>query len=566
MTVNRSDFQRRFKAEPDSGDRFIGQDTDDGSADPFVTDLAGMAGGLAPLIAVDTELSSRYGLVAPQATGTAATDTAALQAAITAAAGGRLIIPAGSYVVNASLKIGSNTHIVMTRGTIITLANASNTDVFTNASWSAGNTDIHIEGGYLNGNRAGQTSAVGDGPGQSLISLVNVTRFTVRNVRGTSPFLHGIDCNVRDIAANSYSDPGCTDGLIQDCEFTDFGDDGITTHWSAGIAIVGCKCWGAAASYSGSSNGFEIDDGSSDITLTSCISHNNRSGFMVQGHAGRIPARRITLTGCIAYTNERAGFIASQTTSAHGDEAARGVTINGGSAYDNYYGVQVENYRSVTINGLVIDTATHGFYINETIAGTITNLQVRGGEMLSASNKMTLLGTAVLEKIGTIRDMRGYVPTDERVWIDARRWQDTVGSPNISITTASGKSVPVYLLDPAAGSENITCCVSLPAGWLTADADVYWTEPSGGTGDVVWRMDRQAYAEGATTNAETTGSNVTATAPAQYTLKVTTVLSDFALDPTNPLLRLELLRLGSNASDTLTSDAAVLGVMLRRKS
>ncbi len=60
MTVNRSDFQSRFKAEPDSGDRFIGMDTDDGSGDPFITDLAGMAGGLAPLIAVDTELSSRF--------------------------------------------------------------------------------------------------------------------------------------------------------------------------------------------------------------------------------------------------------------------------------------------------------------------------------------------------------------------------------------------------------------------------------------------------------------------------------------------------------------------------
>ena len=51
MTVNRSDFQRRFKAEPDSGDRFIGMDTDDGSGDPFVTDLAGLAAGLAPIIA-----------------------------------------------------------------------------------------------------------------------------------------------------------------------------------------------------------------------------------------------------------------------------------------------------------------------------------------------------------------------------------------------------------------------------------------------------------------------------------------------------------------------------------
>ena len=64
MTVNRSDFQRRFKAEPDSGDRFIGMDVDDGSGDPFITDLAGMAGGLAPLIAVDTELSSRFAPIA----------------------------------------------------------------------------------------------------------------------------------------------------------------------------------------------------------------------------------------------------------------------------------------------------------------------------------------------------------------------------------------------------------------------------------------------------------------------------------------------------------------------
>ena len=58
MTVNRSDFQRRFKAEPDSGDRFIGMDTDDGSGDPFITDLAGLAAGLAPIIATDASAIS----------------------------------------------------------------------------------------------------------------------------------------------------------------------------------------------------------------------------------------------------------------------------------------------------------------------------------------------------------------------------------------------------------------------------------------------------------------------------------------------------------------------------
>jgi hypothetical protein len=71
MTVNRSDFQRRFKAEPDSGDRFIGMDTDDGSGDPFVTDLAGLAAGLAPSIATDAALLSRF--VTPCANGTSST-------------------------------------------------------------------------------------------------------------------------------------------------------------------------------------------------------------------------------------------------------------------------------------------------------------------------------------------------------------------------------------------------------------------------------------------------------------------------------------------------------------
>ncbi len=114
MTVNRSDFQRRFKAEPDSGDRFIGMDTDDGSGDPFITDLAGMAGGLAPLIAVDAELSSRYrpggeyflsdyGTVSAVDGAANTTTLNAAHAAMYAAGGGVLIFPEGDIPISGQI-------------------------------------------------------------------------------------------------------------------------------------------------------------------------------------------------------------------------------------------------------------------------------------------------------------------------------------------------------------------------------------------------------------------------------------------------------------------------------
>lgn len=63
MTVNRSDFQRRFKSSPDAGDRFLGVDVDDGSPEPFVTDLAGLAAGLAPLVAANEVVAAQFVLL-----------------------------------------------------------------------------------------------------------------------------------------------------------------------------------------------------------------------------------------------------------------------------------------------------------------------------------------------------------------------------------------------------------------------------------------------------------------------------------------------------------------------
>lgn len=291
------------------------------------------------------------------------------QSAISAlTSGGVVLVFSGDYTISTSILLPS--HVAL-RGagnsTRITLANSSNCDMITNSDWVNGNTGIVVEYLYLDGNRTNQSSAVGDGPGQSLISLVNVSHSVVRDVHGTSPFLHGLDLNVRDSAANSYGDPGCTDCVIDNCHFTDFGDDGISPHWSSRIVISNCVCWAAAATYSGSSNGVECDDGSHDITITDCIAYDCVNGFMVQGHSSRNGAINISFSGCLSYSNANTGWLISKSTPA-GTDVPRNVTLNGCISTGNPTGFFLTNYQNVSINGCISDGDTQPLRLTGDIA------------------------------------------------------------------------------------------------------------------------------------------------------------------------------------------------------
>lgn len=286
-------------------------------------------------------------------------DLVAAQAVVDTAAGYPVFIAPGTHTWSGALQVPSNTTI---RGagnsTIITLAAGSDSDLITNDDWVNGNTGILIENLYLDGNRLNQSHApVGDGPGQSLISFVNVSKSTIRGVQGTSPYFHGIDLNVRDSTVNSYGDPGCTDIIIDNCVFTDFGDDGISPHWSSGIVISNCVCHGAAASYSGSSNGFECDDGSHDVTLANCIAYDNVNGFMVQAHASRPRAVNISMIGCYSHNNSNAGFRITGTNPVSADPGDL-ISITGCRMVDEANGLWIDDYLNVSVTGCIWDTVT----------------------------------------------------------------------------------------------------------------------------------------------------------------------------------------------------------------
>jgi hypothetical protein len=314
------------------------------------------------------------------------TTEAEIQAALDAVpANGGTVVLRGDVEysdLTTALKVKSKTQF-FGRGARLRLADGSDSDMITNADWAAGNSEILIEGFWLDGNRTGQSNILGDGPGQSLVSLIHVTDSVVRDVAGTSPQLHGIDIGVRDEIANSFGDV-TTRITVDNCRFEDFGDDGITMHWATRVAISDCHMRNAAASYSGSSNGIEIDDGSADVTVTGCTASNCVRGFMVQGHAGRQAAVRVTMTGCVATGCTDAGFLCAVSTTA-GPTPARLVSITGCSTSGNPVGYFVSGYQDVTFTGCTSND-TVPLRITAGPTGTTKNISFVGCRFYGATN------------------------------------------------------------------------------------------------------------------------------------------------------------------------------------
>ena len=417
--------------------------------------------------------------------------TTQLQAALDAGAGRDVYLKAGNYLTGTlTIESGTRLHGEGPNVTKMFLKSGANGDVIRNKQWYRGDQDILIEGIFFDGNRLGQSHVVGDGPGQSLVTLVNVKRSTLRNLRGKSPRLHGIDFNVPDLADNSkrgmrvlslsgpwssgsitgsvsgatasilgtsgtspdtavldaivgtfrcgetvsgtggssaivaavvftnnattpygfpwvagnsvtgqtslatgvirevwpdhlvFSSvsgvfsaaevissgshsigivgaipvPGCEEGVVSDCRFSDFGDDGITTHWSKRIVIDQCFNRDAAGSYSAGSNGYEIDDGSSEVTIANSDAEACANGVMVQGHAPyNVPASLAKLIG-VSVRNCSQGFQFNYTGIVS-NLAAR-VMAQNISASNCVQGIRVDGFSDVGVTGLDFDAGS----------------------------------------------------------------------------------------------------------------------------------------------------------------------------------------------------------------
>ncbi|WP_370325308.1 glycosyl hydrolase family 28-related protein [Euzebya sp.] len=113
------------------------------------------------------------------------------------------------------------------------------------------------------------------------------------------------------------------------------------------------------------------------------------------------------------------------------------------------------------------------------------------------------------------------------------------------------------------GFESAVAVVDIPPDWTTCNVYLWWTNPSAGGGNVAWRCDHRQVADGDSLNTDTQGTTVIAAAPTQYGTDKLLVISNLAVTP-GKLLRLEAARNGGHASDDLSGDAHLLGVVLEQ--
>jgi hypothetical protein len=265
---------------------------------------------------------------------------------------GYAYLPKGDYWFNRELKLDDNQKIFGDgRGlTIINqtddcqrdqccITNIQNTRTQDNTY----NHSISIYDLTINGrNDARFPTTIGGGiasSGGCGISLVSVNNGFIRNVHVINPVKHAID-----IAASVYIRDGATvypknpskNIRLEWCEVEEFGDDGITTHFSGNIEMYGIYAHNSSDHYTvGNSNGIEIDDGSYDVKVYGGYVFDCTKGVQVKAHADVPSATRVFISGVTAEDCNRAfecrheGF---ETTSEQFSPTAFDVVFDGCTA------------------------------------------------------------------------------------------------------------------------------------------------------------------------------------------------------------------------------------------
>jgi parallel beta-helix repeat protein len=183
-------------------------------------------------------------------------DDVQIQAAIDAlpASGGTVELAAGSFVISSTVTLPDNTHLIISTGALVTLAAASNTDMFTNSDTVGGNENITVSGGgVIDGNGTNQVGADRDN-----FTFANVTRLTLRDFTTQNSLGWGLhtasDCSivrVLDITAPGPSYRGGIqidgdDCLAQNCIANDHTTNDGYGLWLAGdkMDVISCHASG----------------------------------------------------------------------------------------------------------------------------------------------------------------------------------------------------------------------------------------------------------------------------------------------------------------------------------
>jgi parallel beta-helix repeat protein len=248
-------------------------------------------------------------------------DQTEINAALTAAAGGRVYLAEGTYSANATILIPNNTTLAGAgKGTLIQLADIDATDNLIENSDTTDGTGIVIQDMSLDGNKAANTGAI--------------TQYGIRLYESSSGNFQ--DSTLQNVSAANFE----TDGIhISDATRLKLANVVSSSSDGDGLLCDSCTRVQVVNSVFDSNgvNGLEFNGVGSDHTIT---------GNTASGNSGRgfyLAASHTAATGNTAVGNGNAGF------QMDGDAG----TVSGNTSHGNTVGIDVNGtHNFVTANNI----------------------------------------------------------------------------------------------------------------------------------------------------------------------------------------------------------------------
>jgi hypothetical protein len=481
-------------------------------------------------------------------------DTVAIQAAIDAATtnGGTVLFPAGTFIA-AALVVKSN---VTFRGqgvgaTIVKLKASANVDLFvtenfatlTGGTTAAGPSQFRFENLCLDGNRANNTAGW---PLRIYGCNYTIANVHIRNGKsggvwtqwgsgGTNMESHWANFKIFNSEGVVLDFSGPHDSiLVNGSVFNDSTQSStagklVYFHGAAsGTQVSNCHFWGNCAYAVDLVGGIFFNLCQAEGATTANVRFQQNYGQWVGGHIfGTTTGTEIGVElGVAAGTSAKGNLVADVMFSRFGAGSFPIKFTNTSGVGNNVITGQIGS--SVTATALWTGTP------NTTI-GSEDRVDIRSADPNPIASSW---------QVPKIQSSRMWLPASDFVLYSGTPAIDTDG---------------FWLFDASAVEAVITSAM-FPPWWNTCNAYVRWANAGAGTGDVTWFIRYDFVSTGDTFGTYTNMFGAGSTAGALNVVMNTIITSATIANIANSPLVFRVERNATNASDTLTNDAKLIGV------
>jgi parallel beta-helix repeat protein len=262
-------------------------------------------------------------------------DEVEINAALTAATGGRVYLQEGTYTIAASISVPNNTTLAGAgRGTLITVANSFNTSInaVTNTTGGGSGTGIVIRDVQLDGNSSNQSSGtmhgiyldgVGSGSGSSAVQGAKITNVWTNNWRGSGVIL---TTSTNSSVMGSTSQGNTDYGFYLEASSTNNNLSGNTAQGNArGFYVANSSSNTISGNNSqGNSYGLRIDNSNNNVFSANTLLGNTSFNFTLLSSSSNTLSNNTTygsssafsLTGTSQYNIVSSNTVQSTSASA----------------------------------------------------------------------------------------------------------------------------------------------------------------------------------------------------------------------------------------------------------